>query len=200
MPKEALKVVLTNPRKWGIETLARLYEELGRHEEALLLYAGMANCSFKIAQVHHPFWRPHYLQEAADLRERAQHVEIVHVYNQRAVEAWGDVKDNIQRHLELIEEAWLLEEIGYIHEKADKFKTAMEYYAKSKATYELAYDEDPSAVYTHQIDGDWDDYWGFFVYQIPDFRLIYFYFDGPEENDYRRIKYRIRNLKELMKR
>lgn len=42
MSKEALNVILTSPRKWGIETLARLYDELGRHEEALLLHAGMA--------------------------------------------------------------------------------------------------------------------------------------------------------------
>ena len=199
MPKEALNVVLTNPRKWGIETLARLYDELGRHEEALLLHAGMARCSYKITQVHHPFWRPHYLQEAADLRERAQHVEMAHIYNQRAVAAWEEVKDNIGRHLELIEEAWLFEEVGYIYDKAGKFDIAKEYYDRSESKYKLAYTEDPTATGAHQVDGDWDNYWGFFVHQIPDFRLIYFRSDGPEENDYRRIKYRILNLQEQMK-
>ena len=199
LPKEALKVVLKNPRKWGIETLALLYEELGNHGEALLLYAGMATCSYKIARVHHPFWRPHYFQEAADLRERAQHTEIVSIYNQQAVKAWEKVKDNIGDHLELIEKAWLLEEVGYIYEKAEKFETAMEYYEKSKALYEQAYDEDPTAVSTHHIDGDWDEYWGFFIHQIPDFRFVHFHLDGPEENDYRRMKYRILNLKEQMK-
>lgn len=107
------------------------------------------------------------------------------------------MKDNIERDLELNEEAWLYKEAGYIYEKASNFKTARNYYRKAESTYEDAYIEDPATA-THQIDGDWNYYSGFFVQQIPDFRLIHFRSDGPEENDYRRIKYRILNLEVQM--
>jgi len=86
-----------------------------------------------------------------------------------------------------------------IYEKAGEFDTALEYYKRAEVKYEQAYTEDITSTEVNQVDGDWDDYWGFFVNQIPDFRLIYFRSDGPEENDYRRIKYRILNLKEQMK-
>jgi tetratricopeptide (TPR) repeat protein len=57
-----------------------------------------------------------------------------------------------------------LEEVGYIYEKAGKFETAIEYYEKAKQMYELAYEEDPASVYTHQIDGDWDYYKEIFLF------------------------------------
>ncbi|MBU7017769.1 MAG: hypothetical protein HXS44_09680 [Theionarchaea archaeon] len=163
-----------------------------------MLYAGLATFSAKLSRAYHSFWRPHYLQKAADLWEKAELPEMAHRYGKEAVEAWEKIKENIEKDLEPIEEAWLYEEVGYIYEKAGRFKTALEYYEKAKSKYEEAY-KDPHAVFTYQVDGDWNDYWGFFAQQISDFRLIYFLPDGPEENDYRRIKYRILNLKDQMK-
>ena len=107
------------------------------------------------------------------------------------------MKDNIERSLHPIEEAWLYEEVGYIYEKAGNLRTALEYYREAESKYKQAYIEDADSTEANQLDGDWDDYWGFFVHQIPDFRLIYFCLDGSEENDYRRIKCRILSLEIL---
>ena len=196
-PEEALKIVLSNPSMWGVETLAHLYEELNRKEEAIIIYSSLATFSFKLSEAYYPFWRPHYLQEAADLYEKAQDIEMVRRYNERAVEAWEEIKDNIKRPLYAIEEAWLYEEVGYIYEKASKLEIAAEYYQRAQSRYGKAHSEEPHIVAAHHIDGDWKDYLGFFTYQIPDFRLIHF--DSLEENDCRRIKYRILNLEKQMK-
>lgn len=197
-PEEAFSVVLTHAKSWDLIGLANLYEEMDRIGEARLLYAGIAANSLALSNSS-SFWRPHYLQEAADLREKAQHFEIAQVYSQRAIEAWGGIEDYLDKSLELIEKAWLYEEVGYIYEKAGRLEKAMDYYRKAQSRYREAYAEDPTTVLTHQIDGDWDRYFGFFARQIPDFRLIYFRPDGPEENDFRRIKYRILSLKGRMR-
>jgi tetratricopeptide (TPR) repeat protein len=120
-------------------------------------------------------------------------------YNQKAVAAWEGIKDNIQKSLSLIEEAWLYEEVGYIYEKAQKFVTAINYYQKAQSRYKKAHSEEPHIVGAHQIDGDWNRYFKFFVRQIPDFDFIHFHYEHPEDNDYRRIKYRILNLEKQMK-
>ncbi len=192
-PGEAFEIVLAHARSWDLRSLANFYDELGRSEEARLLYAGMATYSVMLSRSY-SFWQSHYLQEAADLCEKAQNFEMAQVYNQRARETWEKTKNNVKNSLNTIEEAWLYEEIGYIYEKADKISIAMDYYKEAKSKYEAAYLRDPTSVFAHQVDGDWDCYLGFFVKQIPDFRLIFFRPDGPEENDYRRIKYRILNL------
>ena len=199
-PEEALKIVLSNPRMWNIETLAHLYEKVDRKAEAIVLYSGLANHSLELSEAYYPFWRPYYLQDTANLREKAQDPIKVRIYNKKAVEAWAKIESNIDKPLESIEEAWLYEEVGHIYEKAERLETAMKYYERAKSKYEQAHTEDPTAVAAHHFDGDWNDYFGFFVHQIPDFRLIYFRSDSMEENDYRRIKYRILNLEELMKR
>jgi len=172
-PEEALEVVLEHPERWSPITLAGIYNKLGRTREAQLIYAGLSYYSYRTSEVRHLFWRPHYLQEAADLCEKGQDFRNVHMYNQKAVAAWEEAKNNMQEQIKLIEEAWLYEEVAYIYEKA--------------------------AVFVHQIDGDWDKYYGFFAYQIPDFRLIFFRSDIPEKNDCRRMKYRFLNLEEQMK-
>lgn len=197
--EEALDIVLSNPRMWDIETLARLYEGIGRKGEAIVLYSGLARCSIKLCNVCSPFWFPHYLQDAADLYERAQDSETAHIHNGKSVGKWGEIKDNIQESFYSIEKAWLYEEIGYIHEGAGIFETAIEYYQKAESKYEKAHKKESTAVAAHHIDGDWNKYFRFFTHQIPDFRLIHFRSDGPEENDYRRIKYRILSLEEQMK-
>jgi tetratricopeptide (TPR) repeat protein len=197
--KEAFEIILAYAPNWDLMNLASFYEKLGRPKEAHLLYAGLASFSARLSRAYHVFWRPHYLREAADLWEKAELPEMAHRHSKEAVEAWEKMKDTIGINLGHIEEAWLYEEVGYIYEKVGKFKTALEYYEKAKSKYEEAYTEDTLAVIAHQIDGDWDDYLGFFAKQIPDFRLIFFRPDGPEENDYRRIKYRILNLKDQMK-
>ena len=198
-PEEALEIVLAHAVSWDPEILADLYEEMDRKKEAQLIYIGKAYYSWKLSEIYRPlwpFWHPHYLQKAADFYEKAEDFERTHLYNEQAMEAWEKIKENIEKDLELIEEAWLYEEVGYIYEKAGKLEIAMEYYERAKATYEQAYDEDPSAVYTNQVDGDWDEYRVFFASHIPDLRLMYFRSDGPEENDYRRMRYRILKLKE----
>jgi len=203
-PEEALKIVLSNPKSWGVETLAHLYEDVGRTEEAIIIYSSLASCSWELHRVCSPFWRPHYLREAADLHEKAQKFDKVREYNKKTVEAWEKIKDNVDRNLYPIEEAWLYEEVGYIYEKVGKFETATEYYQKARSKYEQAYtDEYLASTKTNIVEyfGDWwNKYYKFFIRQIPDFRLIYFLYEYCKENDYRRITYRVLNLKELMKR
>jgi tetratricopeptide (TPR) repeat protein len=202
--EEALQIVLSNPKGWGVETLAQLYEEVGRKKEAIVIYSSLAIYSSRFSEAYYPFWQPHYLQEASDIWTRIESPDYVLKYNQKAVAAWEevaaweDLKDNIQKSLSLIEEAWLYEEVGYIYEKAGKFETAMNYYQKAQFRYQKAYTKEPTAVGAHQIDGDWNRYFEFFIYQIPDFGFIHFRCEHPEDNDYRRIKYRILNLKEQM--
>lgn len=195
--EEALEVILAHPGNWNPRALAYSYEKLGRKKEAVLIYAGLSYCSYKLSEAYYRFWQPHYLQEGADLCEKAGLTERARIYNQRAVEAWEKMKDNIERSLHPIEEAWLYEEVGYIYEKAGNLRTALEYYREAESKYKQAYIEDADSTEANQLDGDWDDYWGFFVHQIPDFRLIYFCLDGSEENDYRRIKCRILSLEIL---
>lgn len=199
--EDALELVLAHPTNWSIKTLAQLYEKLGKGEEARLLYAGLAYHSFQLSEAYYPFWQPHYLREGADLYEKAQNFYIVRIYSDRAVESWEKIRNNIERHLYPVEEAWLYEEVGYIYEKVDKFEKAMEYYEEAKSKYELAYTEEYlTSTETHQVDGDWDTYLAFFAQQIPAFGLISFRFVGCKENDRRRIRYRILNVEEKMKR
>lgn len=198
MHEEALKIVLSNPRMWDIEILTRLYEEMGRKAEAIVIYSSLATYSFRFSEAYYPFWQPHYLQEASDIWTRMDSPDHALKYNQKAVAAWEHLKDNIQRSLSLIEEAWLYEEVGYIYEKTGKFETAMDYYQKAQSKYEKAHTEEPHVVGAHQIDGDWNRYFKFFIRQIPDFGLIHFRYEHPEDNDYRRMKYRILNLKDQM--
>ena len=198
-PEEALQIVLSNPKGWGVETLAQLYEKVGRKKEAIVIYSSLAIYSSKFSEAYYPFWRPHYLQEASDIWEKVESPDYALKYNQKAVAAWEEIKDNIQRSLSLIEEAWLYEEVGYIYEKAGKFETAMDYYQKAQSKYQKAHTEEPHIVGAHHIDGDWNRYFKFFTRQIPDFDFIHFRFEHPEDNDYRRMKYRILNLEEQMK-
>ena len=191
-------MILTHAKSWDLIALARLYEEVGRVKEALLLYSGLATNRLMISRFC-SFLQPHYLQEAADLREKAHDFEMSHIYNQRAIETWGEMEGNIEKPLVPIEEAWLYEEVGYIYERAGEYKTALKYYNRAESTYELAYTEDLTSTGAHQVDGDWDYYFRFFAKQIPDFRLLYFHSDSLEENDYRRMKYRILNVRECMK-
>ena len=196
--EEALYIVLSNPKGWKVETLAQLYEEVGKKAEAIVIYSSLAIYSFRFSEAYYPFWQPHYLQEASDIWTRIESPDYASKYNQKAVVAWEDLKDNIQKSLSLIEEAWLYEEVGYIYEKAGKFETAMDYYQKAQFRYKKAYTKEPTAVGAHQIDGYWKRYFKFFIYQIPDFGFIHFRCEHPENNDYRRIKYRILNLEEQM--
>jgi len=197
-PKKALEVVFLHPQKWMLVVLALLYEERGRKKEAQLIYAGLSYYSYQLSEVRYSFWRPHYLQEASDIWTRIESPDYALKYNQKAVAAWEEIKDNIQRSLALIEEAWLYEEVGYIYEKAGEFETAMDFYQKAQSKYQKAYTKEPTAVGAHQIDGDWNRYFKFFIYQIPDFGFIHFRCEHPGDNDYRRIKYRILNLEEQM--
>jgi tetratricopeptide (TPR) repeat protein len=197
--EEALQIVLSNPKGWGVETLAQLYEELDRKAEAIVIYSSLAIYSFRLSEAYYPFWQPHYLQEASDIFTRAESPDYASKYNQRAVKAWEDLKGNIQKSLALIEEAWLYEEIGYIYEIAKEFEMAMDYYEKAQSKYKKAYTEEPTAVGAHQIDGYWKRYFKFFIYQMRDFDFIHFNCEHPMNNDYRRIRYRILNLEEQMK-
>ena len=198
-PKKALDVVLMNPKKWMLSLLANLYEEMGRKKEAQLIYAGLSHYSYQLSEVRYSFWRPHYLQKGVDFCKKAGLSERARIYSQRAVEAWEEMRDNMRKSLRPIEEAWLYEEIGYIFEKNEKLKMAIEYFREAEAKYKHVYTKGPASAATHHATCDWDDYLGFFVHQIPDFRLIYFHSDSPEENDYRRMKYRILNVRECMK-
>ena len=193
-PEEALEIAQKSGRCRRLK-LAVLYEENGNLEVAQQLYTELAaEKSRKINE--NRFFRPHFLQEVSDLWSRAQNMKEASIYNQKAEEEWEVMKDTIQRSLELVEEAWLYEEVGYIYEKADKFGTAEEYYKKAKSLYEQAYTEDPAVTMTHQVDGDWDYYKEHFFYLqflgLPIYKLRV---EHPMKYDYRRIRYRILNLK-----
>ena len=196
-PEEALQIVLNHSKNSTAITLANLYRELGRENEARLLFSSEAYHRLELAKAYYNLWRPHYLQDAADFWEKIGQTECAYKYNQQALDAWEERKDNIPEHFYPVEKAWLYEEVGYIYEKAGKFEIALEYYKKAKAQYELAYSEKHLAsTETVQAEWNWDCYKIHFAIQIPDFELIYFRSDDPKENDYRRIKFRILNLKE----
>ncbi len=201
--EEALKIVLSNPKSWGVGTLAILYEELGRKEEAIIIYSGLAHCSYELCRVCSPFWKPHYLRKAADLCEKAKKFDRVSEYTKAAVEEWEKNKDNIENTLYVIEEAWLNEEGGYIYEKAGQFDVAMKYYQKTQSKYELAYTDEhvtsTEVTYVEFFSDWWSKYYEFFLRQIPDFRFIHFRYEHCRKNDYRRITYRLLNLEEKMR-
>ncbi len=201
--EEALKMVLSDPKSWGVETLAHLYEDVGRKEESIIIYSGLAHCAYELHRVCSPFWKPHYLREAADLHEKAQNYDRVSEYTKAAVEEWEKNKDTIDNSLYVIEEAWLNEEVGYIYEKAGQLDVAMEHYQKAKSRYELAYTEEhvssTEVRYVEFFSDWWSKYYDFFIRQIPDFRLIHFKYESDMANDRRRITYRILNLEEKMK-
>lgn len=123
-----------NPEKIPYHTCANAFEALGR---PVLIYAGLSYYSYKLSEAYYHFWRPHYLQEGADLCEKAELYERLRIYNRRGAEAWEKMKDNIGRSLHSIEEAWLFEEVGYIYEKAGEFEKALEYYKMAEAKYRV---------------------------------------------------------------
>jgi tetratricopeptide (TPR) repeat protein len=198
-PEKALDGIVKNPRHWSIGALAHAYQEAGRKNEAILLYSGLAVHARELSEIHSPPWRSHYLQKASDLWEKAENQQLMHLYNQTALEAWDKEKDRIDKDLYTIEKAWLCEEVGYIHEKALTFQPALDYYQKAKAQYEKSYTEEVGSAETNYSDGDGDDYLGFFSLQISDWPYIDLPLDNFEENDLRRIKYRILNIEGKMR-
>jgi hypothetical protein len=199
-PEEAFNVVLKYSKNSTVTTLANLYREVGREDEARLLFSSEAYHRLELAKAYYKFWRPHYLQDAADFFEKGGQTECALKYNQQAREAWEERKDNIPGHFYPVEKGWLYEEVGYIYERAGKCETALKYYRKAKSQYELAYSEEHLAsTEAVQAEWNWDRYKTHFALQISDFELIYFRSDDPQENDYRRIRFRILNLKEQIK-
>ncbi len=195
--REALETALNDPL-YSKLSLAELYRKVGKCEISRQLFAELA-IEKSEEVVWDMFFKPHFLQETSDLWSKACNIEKAREYNWQAVEAWEKIKDTLEGPRELVEEAWLYEEVGYIYEKAQKFETALKYYEKAKSKYEDAYTEDPDAVFTHQVDGDWDYYSGFFYVQFLGQRTFRLRVEHPMKYDYRRIKYRILNLEDQMK-
>jgi tetratricopeptide (TPR) repeat protein len=192
--QEALETALNDPHHSKLE-LAELYRKAGEYEISRQLFAELAmEKSEEI--IWDMFFKPHFLQETSDLWSKACNMEKAREYNLQALEVWEKMKDTIQEPMELVEEAWLYEEVGYIYEKAGKFETALKYYEKAKSKYKEAYTEDPHAVFTHQVDGDWDYYQGNFFVQFLGLRIYKLRVEHPMKYDHRRIRYRILNLKE----
>jgi tetratricopeptide (TPR) repeat protein len=197
--QEALETTLNDPGHVKLR-VAALYEDVGKQRIAQNLFTKFAIEQSKKADEVKGFFQPHHLQEASDLWDKARNRNKTLTYNQKAVEAWEEMKDTLQKPMELVEEAWLYEEVGYIYEKAQKFETALKYYEKAKSRYEDAYTEDPGVVFVHQVDGDWDFYKEYFYYvQFLGLRMFKLRVEHPMKYDYRRIKYRILNLKDQMK-
>lgn len=194
--EKALTIELSDPypnELW----LAFLYEKIGDHDSAQTIYANRAPVQSHEGYETFTLFQPHYLQKNSDFWEKAQNAEKARKYNQRAVQTWEKIKDNIV-HLDPIEEAWLYEEVGYIYEKAGRFETAMEHYKKAKGKYEIAYTKDLDSTEVNKIDGTWDYYREHFSVQLfPEIRFIDLMVDSIN-HDFRRIKYRILNLKEQM--
>jgi tetratricopeptide (TPR) repeat protein len=194
--RKALDEIIKNPGHWAIETLAYAYEEAGRKNEATLLYSGLAMHAFELYRFSPPFWRPHLLQKTSDLWEKVECEEWATSYNMRALQAWKEVKDNINKKLELIEEAWLHEEVAYIYERAQRFDEAFRYYRKAQGEYETAHKKEPVSIQANYCDGDGDRYYDFFSWQIPDLPYIHLSHDNYEENDLRRMRYHFLNLEQ----
>jgi tetratricopeptide (TPR) repeat protein len=194
--EEALKIVLDDPHYTQLGR-ATLFEKAGNHDIAQKIYTELAIEHAKKA-IKSEFLQPLFLQHAADLWERAHNIKEARKYNQMARKAWEKMKDNMES-LHTIEKAWLNEEVGYIYEKAGKFETAMNYYEKAQANYEQAYAEDVTSAGAHYVDGDWDYYIPCFYLQLPEIRMIELSFEYFIKFDFKRIKYRILNLKEQMK-
>ncbi|MGC1120575.1 MAG: hypothetical protein WBA22_05730 [Candidatus Methanofastidiosia archaeon] len=194
--EEAVEEILKTPRNFGIETLAYAYEEAGRKNEAILLYSGLAVHAFELYRFSPPFWWPHLLQKTSNLWEKVERKEWATSYNMRALQAWFEVKDNTDRKLRTIEEAWLHEEVAYIHERAQRFDEALRYYRKAQAEYETAHKKEPVSVQANYCDGNGDRYYNFFSWQIPDLPYIHLSHDNYEENDLRRMRYRFLNLEQ----
>ncbi len=197
-PEEALKSALDSNTCRRPE-IAVLYEKLGEEETARQIFAELAVEQVEKAN-ENEFFKPHFLQAASDLWARAHNTDKAYTYNQEALNTWEKMKDKVERALYPVEEAWLYEEVGYIHEKAGNFETAIKYYKEAKAKYELAYTEDPVSTGAHQVDGDWDYYKTYFFYfqflGSPMFKLRV---EHPMRYDYRRIRFRILNLEAQMK-
>lgn len=193
--EEALKAVLDDPHYSQLGR-ANLYEKAGNHDIAREIYTELAMEHSKKA-IRSEFLPPLFLQYASDLWERAQNIKEAREYNQMAREAWEKMKNNMES-LHTIEKAWLYEEVGYIYEKAGKFETAMDYYEKAQANYERAYTEDVTSAGANYVDGDWDYYIPCFYLQLPEIRMIELSFEYFIKFDFKRIKYRILNLKEQM--
>jgi len=196
---DALDVILENPHECSLFLLAVVYENLGRKPEAQLIYSDISYFYYRLSSGYHLLWQPHYIQAGSDYCLKAQLVDRAKIYNQKAVEAWEEMKNSVKENLP-IEKAWLFEEIGYIYENADRLIDAMRYYQDAQKQYESAYtDKFTDSTEVNYLDGDWSIYNELFPSQIPDYRLIYFRADGYKKNDFRRIKYRILNLEEKMK-
>lgn len=194
--EEALKAASDDPHYTQLG-LAILYEKAGHHDSAEKIFIELAieqSRKPKESMVFHPL----LLQYISDLWERAQNIREAQRYNLEAVKAWEEMKNNLERSLVPIEEAWLYEEIGYIYEKAAEFEMAMDYYKRAEANYELAYTKDATSSEVHYVDGDWDHYIQCFRLQLPEILMIDLSFEYFIEFDFRRIKYRIINLKEKM--
>jgi tetratricopeptide (TPR) repeat protein len=194
--EEAIKEILKTPRGFGIETLAYAYKEAGRKNEAILLYSGLAVHAFELSETYSSPWRPHYLQKASNLWKKIGCDEWATSYNMRALQAWFEVKNNADRKLRTIEEAWLHEEVAYIYERTHRFDEALRYYEKAQIEYETAHKKEPVSVQANYCDGDGYRYYGFFAWQIPDLSYIHLTRDSYEENDLRRMKYRFLALEE----
>jgi tetratricopeptide (TPR) repeat protein len=180
--------------------LAFFCEKMGNFESARQLYCELSAEKHWDPEKNGNYFYPHFLQEMSDFLVKAQNVQEAHRYTTMAVQAWEEMRDNIQKHLYPIEEAWLYEEVGYIYEKASSFEIAMGYYEKAGTKYEVAYTEEylPSTE-TNQIDGDWDYYKEYFFKQLfPENLIIDLYVDSMNY-DFRRIKYRLLNLEKQMK-
>lgn len=99
-----------------------------------------------------------------------------------------------------VEEAWLYEGVGHIHEKAGDLTEALEYYQKALEKYELGNTEEyrPSSE-THYEDGDWDHYAGYFYTQLPETLMLNLKSEYFMKFHLRRIRYRILKLEEQEK-
>ncbi len=199
--KEALEATLNNPHH-SEEGLAEAYDRAGDHETAQEMYTKLAAKQHCDPERMENFIYPQCLQFMSDLWERAHNTEKARKYNQLALKAWEKTKNNIEKRLYPIEEAWLYEGVGHIHEKAGDLAGAMEYYQKALGKYELGNKEEyrPSSE-THYVDGDWDSHYaGYFSTQLPEVNFVDFMAEYFMNFQLRRIRYRILRLEEKMKR
>jgi tetratricopeptide (TPR) repeat protein len=180
--------------------IALLHENAGKYSEAQKLYETIAQTYTWKPEYTRSHLFPLFLQHHSDIWIKAQNMEKALYYNEKAREKWEQIKDNLPKNLVPIEKGWFFEEIGHIYESSDLYNEALEYYEKAHEYYLLANTEEylPSSE-TNYVDGDGDDYAIDFLFQLPEIRMVYYSVNSYIEDDLRRIKYRILNLKEKMK-
>ena len=180
---------------------AYLYEKIGQKENAQNIYKRLVAEKKKKVQNEIKLFKIHIFQNISDMWGKMGNEKESQKFNKCAIDKWNKIKNSLYFHYP-IEKTRLFEEIGYIFGKSRLFEKALKCYSVSKETYTLAYSKDhiDSSVSLQEY-SQWDMHYReyFFTQLFPDFNIMGFLVETYGNRDFKRITYRILNLKEKMK-